>query len=109
MMSNPKFVTKSRMILGANKYIGGTYRNTTLAQQKANQSSKSSAELQAISRGMTSNNGAPQPLSSSSHYDASNYAAGTSTSHNAGIKPTEDQFVEATSEQAAKPIHAESS
>lgn len=32
VMSNPKFVGKSRLILGVNKYIGGTYRNTTLAQ-----------------------------------------------------------------------------
>jgi len=31
-MSNPKFVNKSRLMLGANKFIGGTYRNTSLAQ-----------------------------------------------------------------------------
>ena len=30
VMSNPKFVTKSRLMLGANKFIGGTYRNTPL-------------------------------------------------------------------------------
>ena len=30
-MSNPKFIGKSRLMLGSNKYIGGTYRNTTLA------------------------------------------------------------------------------
>lgn len=32
VLSNPKFVSKSRLMLGANKYIGGTYRNTTLDQ-----------------------------------------------------------------------------
>ena len=43
-MSNPKFVSKSRLILGTNKYIGGTYRNTDLRQQEINQS-KSSRDL----------------------------------------------------------------
>ena len=33
-------------MLGVNKYIGGTYRNTTLEQQLLNQS-KSSAEIMA--------------------------------------------------------------
>ena len=31
--SHPKWVNKSRLMLGVNKFIGGTYRNTTLAQQ----------------------------------------------------------------------------
>ena len=37
VLSNPKFISKSRlMMLGTNKYIGGTYRNTTLDQQMLN-------------------------------------------------------------------------
>ena len=32
--SNPKFVGKSQMMSGANKFIGGTFRNTSLEQQK---------------------------------------------------------------------------
>ena len=34
--SHPKFISKSRLMLGVNKFIGGTYRNTTLAQQQLN-------------------------------------------------------------------------
>ena len=34
--SNPKFIGKSRLMLGQNKFIGGTYRNTTLDEQMKN-------------------------------------------------------------------------
>ena len=65
--SHPKWVNKSRLMLGVNKFIGGTYRNTTLAQQQLNQS-RSSTGLIGLQRSATE---VP-------NYDASNYAAGTS-------------------------------
>ena len=68
VMSNPKFVSKSRLILGTNKYIGGTYRNTSLAQQQLNQS-KSSAEIMAAA----SQHGKQASHAAGSSYDASNY------------------------------------
>ena len=76
-MSNPKFVNKSRLILGANKFIGGTYRNTNLQQQMLNQS-KTSQDLIIGSLRKSS-----YPNNNSESYDASNYIGGSSKWKNA--------------------------
>ena len=71
VLSNPKFVSKSRlMMLGTNKYIGGTYRNTTLDQQMLNQSHKSSLDLTSYGK----LGGIATDRNSVANYDASNYA-----------------------------------
>ena len=72
-MSQPKFLSKSRMMaLGVNKFIGGTYRNTSLAQQQLNQSKSSATLIGGLSRASIQN----QP--SGAGYDASGYTAATS-------------------------------
>ena len=106
VLSNPKFVSKSLMnMLGANKYIGGTYRHTSLEQQMLNQS-KSSIDISSYE----ANKAVQNPMSASSihtpNYDEvnNNYGPGShgmaSSSKNATTiaSPQDEETLKALAE-----------